>query len=184
MGRMAGRPRAFDREDALAVAMRSFWRDGYDDTTVAKLTREIGISAPSLYAAFGDKDQLFQAAASCYFDTATAQLDRALEAPTAWAAIDRIVRDSAAGYSDLATPSGCFVLSEPRLADHRRLMGDRMAARIDRGVADGDVPPGTDARAVADFVVAVLGGMSTRARDGGSPVEVAAIGELALTALR
>ncbi|WP_219814243.1 TetR/AcrR family transcriptional regulator, partial [Rathayibacter sp. AY1D7] len=67
----AGRPRSFDREVALRTAMNRFWSDGYDETTVAVLTRDIGISAPSLYAAFGDKDELFEAAAACYSGTAT-----------------------------------------------------------------------------------------------------------------
>ena len=163
--------------------MRRFWSDGYDETTVAVLTREIGISAPSLYAAFGDKDDLFRAAAGCYADTADAALARLLDAPTAWEAIAAVVRNSAQGYSDPATPSGCFVLSEPRLAERRRAMEEVIAARIERGVAEGDVPAGTDAARTAAFVVTVLGGMSTQARDGASAERVAGIGELALAAL-
>ena len=180
---MAGRPRGFDRDEALDTAMRRFWSDGYDETTVAVLTREIGISAPSLYAAFGDKDELFRAAASCYADTADAALARLLDAPTAWDALAAVVRSSAAGYSDPGTPSGCFVLSEPRLAERRRSMEDVIAARIEQGIAEGDVPGGTDAARTAAFVVAVLTGMSTQARDGGSAERVAEIGELALAAL-
>lgn len=183
MGGMAGRPRGFDRDDALDTAMRRFWRDGYDETTVATLTRDIGISAPSLYAAFGDKDRLFDAASACYADAATATLEQYLDQPSTADAIADIVRGSAAGYTDPTTPEGCFVLSEPRLAERRRDMAERIARRIARGVAEGDVPAGVDPAAAADLVVAVLGGMSTRARDGGSADEVAAIGELTLAAL-
>ncbi|ROS61303.1 TetR family transcriptional regulator [Frigoribacterium sp. PhB160] len=180
---MAGRPRGFDRDEALSVAMQQFWTDGYDETTVATLTREMGISAPSLYAAFGDKDALFDAAATCYADGATATLEQFLALPTVGEALSRVVRGSAAGYSDASTPSGCFVLSEPKLAARRRDMAERIARRLDQAVTEGELPAETDARALAEFVVAVLGGMSTRARDGGSAAEVAAIGELALAGL-
>lgn len=163
--------------------MRRFWSDGYDETTVAVLTREIGISAPSLYAAFGDKDELFRTAASAYCATADAALQEMLEAPTAWEAVASVVRSSARGYADPATPSGCFVLSEPRLEARRADMEARIAERIERGATEGDVPPGSDARCLAAFVIAVLGGMSTKARDGGSAAQVAAIGEIALAAL-
>lgn len=163
--------------------MHRFWRDGYDETTVAVLTRDIGISAPSLYAAFGDKDELFRSAAACYSATADAALDRLLDAPTAWDALAAVVRSSATGYSDPGTPSGCFVLSEPRLAERRRAMERRIAERIEQGLADGDVPSGTDPARTAAFVVSVLTGMSTQARDGGSAERVAEIGELALGAL-
>lgn len=180
---MAGRPRGFDRDEALDVAVRGFWRDGYDETTVATLTTAIGISAPSLYAAFGDKDRLFDAAATCYADAATAGLEGYLAMPSTADAIGTMVRDTAAGYTDPASPGGCFVLSEPRLADRRRDMAERIACRIDRGIAEGDVPAGTDAHAVAELVLAVLGGLSTRARDGGTPDEVSAVAELAIAAL-
>ncbi|SDH54494.1 TetR/AcrR family transcriptional regulator [Agrococcus jejuensis] len=180
---MAGRPRGFDRDDALDVAVRGFWRDGYDETTVATLTKAMGISAPSLYAAFGDKDRLFAEAAACYADSATAELERQLSHESTSDAIASILRGCMTAYTDPDTPQGCFVLTEPRLADRRRDMASRIAARIERGIAEGDVPASTDAHGTADLVLAVLGGMSTRARDGGSAGEVAAIGELALATL-
>lgn len=61
---MAGRPRSFDKDQALLIAMERFWRDGYEATTIATLTEAMGINAPSLYAAFGDKDRLFAQAAA------------------------------------------------------------------------------------------------------------------------
>jgi AcrR family transcriptional regulator len=180
---MAGRPRAFDRETALLTAMEQFWRDGYEETTVATLTKAMGISPPSLYAAFGDKDQLFHDAASCYFNLIAAQLDRALDQATARQGIAELLRVTAAAHTDSATPPGCFMLTEPRLAERRKVLRERIAARLERGLSEGDVPPGTDPDQVASFVMAVLGGMSARARDGGSAAEVAGIAALALAAL-
>lgn len=180
---MAGRPRSFDRDVALDVAMQHFWRDGYDDTTIADLTRDMGISAPSLYAAFGDKDDLFAASASCYLGTALAGLADALALPTAQEAVVALVRASAAGYTDTATPLGCFVLSEPRLVDERVDMTARIRTRIEQGQRDGDVPASPDPASLATCVIALLSGLSSRARDGGSASELAAASELFLRVL-
>ena len=54
-----GRPRAFDSEKALEKALEVFWRKGYDGTSLADLTEAMGINKPSLYSAFGNKEQLF-----------------------------------------------------------------------------------------------------------------------------
>ena len=180
---MTGRPRTFDRDAALLVAMEQFWREGYDETTVAKLTAQIGITPPSLYAAFGDKDQLFAAAAACYFDRVSVETVRALDQPTARAGLVEVLRQTAAAHTDPATPPGCFLLSDPHLAAERALLRGRFADRLERGLRDGDVPAGADPEQLADFLMAVLGGMSARARDGGTAAEVAGIVAIAEAAL-
>jgi AcrR family transcriptional regulator len=180
---MAGRPRQFDREIALETAMEQFWRHGYEDTTVATLTRAIGITPPSLYAAFGDKDRLFAEAASCYAERIGAALERAMALPTTSESLAQLMRVSAASHTDCATPLGCFVLTEPRLVVERERLRERIAARIERGRVDGDIPAETDAHQLSGFLMAVMAGMSARARDGGSPAEVRAIAELALGAI-
>lgn len=180
---MAGRPRTFDRDAALLIAMERFWRDGYEATTVAKLTAEMGITAPSLYAAFGDKDQLFDASAGCYYDNVTLQTEKALDQPTAREAIIEVMWTTAAAHTDTASPPGCFILTEPRLALQRELLTTQIARRWERGIAEGDVTSTMSAEDVAGFVVAVLAGMSARARDGGTRAEVNSIVELAVAAL-
>ncbi|PRY67065.1 TetR family transcriptional regulator [Glaciihabitans tibetensis] len=180
---MAGRPRQFDREAALIVAMEQFWRDGYEATTVSRLTAEMGITPPSLYAAFGDKDQLFDASASCYFDNVSAQAAKVLDRPTAREAITELMWSTAAAHTDTATPPGCFMLTEPRLADQRNLMRQQIAQRLERGVTDGDLPPQTSPGELATFIIAVMGGMSARARDGGTREDLGAIVKLALAVL-
>lgn len=180
---MAGRPRSFDRETALLVAMEQFWRDGYEATTIAKLTESMGITPPSLYAAFGDKDELFAAAGKLYVDTITAQFEKALELPTLREAVTEILVLTAAAHTDEGTPPGCFLASEPRLAAQRAALRERLARRVEQAVEDGDAPEGTDAEQVASYVMAAHSGMSSRARDGGTSAELMAIAQMALNAL-
>ncbi|ORI20560.1 TetR/AcrR family transcriptional regulator [Rhodococcus sp. 1168] len=180
---MAGRPRTFDRETAIVVAMEQFWRDGFESTTVAKLTEAMGITPPSLYAAFGDKDQLFQAAAACYFTSVSAQFEKALSLPTFQESVAEMLHLSAFAHTDEGTPPGCFIATEPRLAGQREILRQRLVDRVTRGIAEGDVPRGSDPEQLASFVMAVHSGMSSRARDGANSGELMSIAEMGLTAL-
>jgi AcrR family transcriptional regulator len=181
--RVAGRPRSFDRDDALLTARDHFWRNGYDGTTVAGLTGAIGITAPSLYAAFGDKEQLFDEAVGQYIDWWAVKIDDALDQPTAREGIAELLRVTACVYTDPENPPGCMVLTEPRLADKREVFRTLVRDRIARGIIDGDVAADADSERLADFLLAVMVGMSARSRDGGDATTVAEIADIALNAL-
>jgi AcrR family transcriptional regulator len=188
-----GRPRTFDRDLALRRAVVLFWEQGYEGTSIADLTSAMGIAAPSLYAAFGSKEELFREAVASY--AADSVTDRALaREPTAYAAVAAMLHDNADDYSDPATPPGCMlVLGAPvgtpehsgirqSLAAERRGTVDRIRARLDRGIAEGDLPTGTGTAALADFYSTVLDGMSIKARDGATGAELHAIADAALAA--
>lgn len=180
---MAGRPRSFDREAALRAAVEQFWREGYDATSVATLTAAMGVSPPSLYAAFGDKHRLFEEAAAAYFQRTCEALDRAAELPTASESIARMFDDTARAHTDTTSPPGCLLLTEPRLAAQREAIRRRLQKRLDRGVQEGDLPADTRTGELASFFVAVMRGMSGCARDGGTADDVRAIAQAALAVL-
>lgn len=180
---MAGRPRSFDRDDALAAAVELFWRVGYEETSISMLTSAMGVTPPSLYAAFGDKSTLFDEASTLYFDRISEGVDSAAARPTAREAITVMLSETARAHTDTGTPLGCLMLTEPRLAAQREAVNARLTRRIEQGVSDGDLPPTVRPHELASFLMAVMRGMSGCARDGGSPSDVAAIARLALAAI-
>lgn len=174
-----GRPRAFDRSVALRQAMEVFWEHGYEGTSMSDLTAAMGINSPSLYAAFGSKEELFRAAVDLYGDSDGGYTDRALrEEPTARAAVEAMLRDNAAAYTEEGKPRGCMVVLAGAtyttrstgvrdfLVEKRRETTDEIRARLDRGVAEGDLPARVDTAALATFYTTVLYGLSIQARDG------------------
>jgi TetR/AcrR family transcriptional regulator, copper-responsive repressor len=162
--------------------MRLFWERGYEDTSISDLTRAMGIGPPSLYAAFGDKESLFNEAVECYARGPGALVAPAITEPTARKAIERVLWDAACLYAAADRPPGCLIVNEARLADRRRETDAAILGRLRRGVAEGDVPADTDVKALAAYVCAVITGMSARARDGASTEELAAVARTAIRA--
>jgi len=174
-----GRPRAFDRAAALRLAMEAFWEHGYEGTTIGDLTARMGIRPPSLYAAFGSKEALFRDAVALYEGLEGEPPMKSLrEAPTAIAGIEAMLRANVRSYTAPGQPTGCMVVLAATtytpstegirdfLAELRRSGTLAVADRLVRGQADGDVPPGADAGALAAYVMSVQYGLSLHARDG------------------
>lgn len=191
-----GRRPGFDRAAALDAALRLFWERGYEGTSFDELTAAMGLSPSSFYNSFGSKERLFLEAADTYQARASARIDAALggDLPTR-DAFGRLLEGAAAAFTEADTPRGCFVLGggcsqvgpsalalRDRMAALRGLVERRMEARIRRGIADGDVPAGIDAAALAGLMAAVLRGMAMQARDGATGPALAAIARAALAA--
>lgn len=190
-----GRPRSFDRAAALRRAMEVFWAKGYDGTSLADLTAAMGINPPSIYAAFGSKEGLFREAVELYSASEGDNIWTGMtDAPTARAAIESMLRASAESFSRPGKPRGCLIvlgalnadasneavcsaLREQRAGNVRQLR-----QRLERGVADGELPNTIDTRAIATFYASVQHGMSILARDGASRKSLLAVADCAMTA--
>ena len=192
--RRTGRPLSFDREEALRQAMLTFWRHGYETASVADLTAAMGIRAPSLYTAFGDKKRLFLEAVRLYAGDPQDTGRRIDEAPSAYDAARALMTVAATAYTGKATPKGCLLASatasgsaasadvQEAVADVRRGIEKRLRVRIERDVEDGVLPTTTQPAALAGLVLTVTQGMSVLARDGASRASLLAIVKAALRA--
>jgi AcrR family transcriptional regulator len=192
---MRGRPRAFDRTEALRQAMTVFWERGYEGASISDLSAAMGISSPSLYAAFGCKEQLLREAVALYNEIEGADIAAALRRlPTAREAIAEVLRRNAVAYTDPGKPTGCMIVltattyTEGNRAVHDHLADWRMSLerdfreRLERGIADGDVPAGADAATIAAFYNTVNHGMAIQARDGTDRPTLSAVAEAAIAA--
>lgn len=196
--RPVGRPRGFDRDAALDIALGLFWQRGYEGVSFADLTEAIGVAAPSLYAAFGDKRSLFRAAVARYEAREGGAMALALSGEGTVAAIGRMFDQAAAAYTRRSANSGqgCMVLTallgcSEELQDLAGLVRERREAsdaairtRLERGIAEGDLAASTDVVSLARFLSAVLRGMAIQARDGATENDLREVARVALQALR
>lgn len=180
-----GRPRSFDRDEALRRATEVFWERGYETASIAELTAAMGIRPPSLYAAFGDKRALFDEVIAGYQAVNGPVVEEAFAAPTAREGMELLLHRLADDYTDPSHPPGCLVISAAvNVADHGvrdALRADRnankaaIAERIAVDVRAGLLPDEVDPQEVATFYAAVVQGMSTQACDGATREELHAI---------
>lgn len=190
-----GRPRSFDRQEALERAMETFWALGYEGASMAELTRAMGVASPSLYAAFGSKDELFREAAKLYEEKAGACMMAAVDAaPTARAACEAFLMTSAQALARPGRPPGCMIVltaagthnaaEETRSALKGRRAGSlgALKRRLEAAVASGELPAGLDIAAIAAFFVTVQQGMSIQAVDGATSESLGAIARAAMQA--
>ena len=189
-----GRPREFDVDEALDRALRVFWRRGYEGATLPDLTKAMGINRPSLYAAFGSKEELFRKALDRYVEGPAAFVREALNEPTARAVAERLLGGAIDLLTDRRNPRGCLIVqgalacggsaeSVRREVAARRVAGEvALRQRFERARADGDLPAEADSADLARYVVTVMRGMAVQAAGGASREDLRRVVELALRA--
>ncbi len=174
-----GRPLSFDRDAALETAMHVFWERGYEAASIADLTAAMGITPPSLYTAFGDKEQLFLEAIERYaLGYGSAGARALVEEPTARGAIERWLLAAANELTQPCHPKGCMVVMaatncsaaaervQDALLRRRTEAIASVGRRIQGGIDSGELPAGTDAGDLANFYATIYQGMSMQAKDG------------------
>ena len=188
-----GRPREFDPDEALDKAMMVFWQQGFESASLTDLTEAMGISRPSLYAAFGNKEELFRRALERYVQTGPAAEHRAaLAEATSRAVVERLLLYAAKSLTDPCHPAGCMAVrgafscgeAEQSIKDELsaiRCTGEAaLTERFERAKAEGDLPATSNPAALARYVAALLQGMSVQASGGATREQLLDVAEMAL----
>ena len=191
--RSRGRPATFDRDAALNAAVTLFWRHGYDGASVSMLSKAMGVTAPTLYAAFGSKEALYQEALAQY-QRRQAQDNAASQkgASTLYERVSATLRSSAATFAASQGTRGCMVLigslqSSPDahaaaevMSAARRNTLAKFVAAFEDAKTRGEVASTTDSAAMARYYLSVIQGMAVQATDGASATELNRVVDLAL----
>lgn len=192
--RAAGRPPAFDRDRALERAMRVFWRKGFEGASLIDLTSAMAIRPPSLYAAFGNKQALFEEALGRYLTRQTAFMKEALDEPTAYRAVEQMLRRGAEFLTRPGPRCGCMTVESALVGGsegapiRRKLTQVRLNAqnalqrRLERAQSEGDLPKTANPADLARFIFAIVQGMTVQSINGATRPELLRLGEMALQA--
>jgi AcrR family transcriptional regulator len=190
----SGRVRQFDADVALDQALEVFWARGYEGATLPELTKAMGINRPSLYAAFGNKEQLFRKALERYQTGPMSFLSEALKEPTARAAAEAIFSGFVRMQRNRDKARGCFIVSgalvagedaetvRRDLAQLRQMVVAMFRKRFEKGVQNGDLPKGTDCATLGRYIGTVLGGLAVQAASGATEKELRLVAAMAMRA--
>jgi len=187
-----GRPSAFDYEEALEKALRVFWTRGYEGASMAELSETMGINRPSIYAAYGNKEELFSKALTRYMAGPVAYVAEAMQQPTAKQAAERFLTRSAEFLSNKHHPRGCMIAIgslfagegseqvQHQLVAYRQGYEHLLSERFALAKSQNDLPQNVNAVALAKYIATVHQGMSVQATSGATEEELLAVVQLAL----
>ena len=187
-----GRPREFDTEKALDTALLLFWRHGYEGTSVADLTKAIGINVPSLYSAFGNKEELFRKVVARYVQKPASYLPTALKEPTARRAAEKLLNSAIDMVMHPGHPNGCLLVhgalvagpsaesARKELSRCRAGAESAICRRFERAILEGDLSKRVDPAKLARYIVTVIWGMSVQAAGGATRNQLKDVADLAL----
>jgi AcrR family transcriptional regulator len=171
-----------------------FWRKGYEGASISELTEAMGINRPSLYAAFGNKEELFRKALDRYVQGPAAYTYRALEEPTAGAVVERLLHDAADALTCPDNPHGCLGVQgalacgdaatsiKAELCARQARWQAALQRRLERAKREGDLSGSVNCADLAQFIATIIQGMAVQATGGATREELRKVADLALHA--
>lgn len=190
-----GRPKEFDPDAALCAALQVFWKHGFEAASLTDLTEAMGITRPSLYATYGNKEELFRKVLDRYEQSHLCFVAGALAEPSVRRAVEKLLDGYAQVLTDPMHPPGCLGVNSAicgggeseairkELIARRSLSEETLRERFERASADGELPAGEDPADWARYVMSVGLGMAVKAASGSNRAELSRVGKMALRAL-
>ena len=187
-----GRPRGFDTDEALQRALLVFWERGYECASLTDLTDAMNITRISMYAAFGNKEELFRKALDRYTAGPASYGLRAMQQETAREVATAFLHGSVEATTGAGQPSGCLGVQGSlaagdagapacaMLVEWRRTAQRHLAERFHRAAAEGDLPSRSDATQLACYIMTIAFGIAVQAATGVDPAELHAVADQAL----
>ena len=196
-GMTAGRPCEFDPRQALESATRVFWERGYQAASLEDLLTAMDLNKSSFYQAFGSKPALFQRCLENYRDASTDRLRAQLDQATSgWEFLQAVFQGVAENTQAPMGRAGCLLINtasefaqrDPKIsalvARSLERIEDIFYAAVCRAQAEGKITKGANARSLAAFLTANLGGLKGLARAGTSPEKMHTIVQVILNGLK
>ena len=187
-----GRPRDFDPDVALERAMHVFWAKGYEGASLSNLTQAMRVNRPSLYAAFGNKEQLFRKVLDRYMDGPVAYFGKALAALKARYVVEQIFLGTARMADNPRIPAGCLMVQgalacgnasvRKEVASRRTAAEVALRRRLQRAKREGDLPKNADPAELAHYVMTVVRGMAVQSAGGARGDQLRRVAQIALRA--
>jgi AcrR family transcriptional regulator len=188
-----GRPREFDTDQALDRALEVFWRKGYEGASISELTEAMGINRPSLYAAFGNKEELFRKALDRYAQGPAAYAYEAFEEPTARRVAERLLHGAADALTNPDNPHGCLGVMGAMTCGAAESIKDELATRrarweaafhrrLEHAKREGDLPRDADCTELVQYVATVVQGMAVQAAAGATRQQLRKVADIAMHA--
>ena len=184
-----GRPRQFCTEAALDAAMRVFAEKGFEGASLTDLTEAMGINRPSMYAAYGNKEELFIKALDRYAQAGVTRVATCLGDGTARQGIERMLRDMVTRYTDLSGPGSCFVTQRPmQLSEtcqrdfeaRRAILEITIRKRIEQAITEGELDTSLAPPDLARFYSVIIQGIALQAQHGGTRDQLMGVVDVAM----
>jgi AcrR family transcriptional regulator len=187
-----GRPRNFDKAEALDAALKLFWRHGYEGTSMAMLTEAIGVNVASLYGAFGNKESLFVQCVERYSELNGELYHESLKKKTARDVARSVLEGEVELVTRRGTPDGCLMVqgalaTSPDAEKIRKMMAQMramaekwMAERFRQAIDEGDLPSEVDPTALACYLMTINSGLAVQAKSGVGKTQLLTVVELAM----